>query len=54
MRDGHCGGMGVELTETRRGGLKKVLLSHDGSMRVPRGKDGCEKLKVKFTEAIKR
>lgn len=45
-RDGHCGGMGVELlslTETRRGGLKKVFVSHDGTKRVPRGRDGREK-----------
>jgi hypothetical protein len=40
-RDGHCGRMGVELTETRRGELKKkVLVSHDGTMHVPRGRYG--------------
>jgi hypothetical protein len=54
--------MGVELlslTEKRRGGLKKkVLMSHDGTMRVPRGEYGCEKrprakLNVKLTEVMK-
>jgi hypothetical protein len=61
-RDGHWGRMGVELlslTERRKGGLKKkVLVSHDGTMRVPRGRYGCEKsprakLKVKLTEVMK-
>jgi hypothetical protein len=61
-RDGHCRRMGVELlslTETRRGGLKKVLVSHDGTMRLPRGDMAVKrespraKLKVKLTEVMK-
>jgi hypothetical protein len=47
-RDGHCERLGVELlskTETRRRGLKKILVSHDGTMRVPRGRYGHERVR---------
>jgi hypothetical protein len=46
--------MGVELlslTERRRGGLKKkVLVSHDGTMRVPQGRYGCEGSRIFFVQ----